>query len=387
VLVFVAIFSLIQGRLVRDKTYFYYALYLLTIAFYFSRNYERAFDYPILCLKYPILYDLSEIYCNCASYLLYILFFRQFLDLPRLLPKVDKLLRGIFWVIIGLVFINIFINVFISMKAGLWFFDRVRIVFFAFVICYFYVLITLKGDRMTRLLGFGFLAIILPAVISVFENLTGSVLTEMYWGTWRHYDLGNWHYEFYDMEVGILIEIACFSTALYYKTKAERRKNAEIQQRLISLVNEHEALKQQNEQAEKDRFDLAEKEAALKRQINTLKNNVIEKTENTDENAFILRGGKIIEDNLQNPLFSVEDFAKAMDVERGKFYPEWKHATGQTPNESIKNARLAAVQRLLLTTDLTISEIAHQTGFNEAAYLSRVFQAKFGQSPKDFRRK
>lgn len=386
-LVLVAIFSLIQGRLVRDKTYLYYALYLLVIAFYFSRNYERAFDYPILCLKYPILYDLLEVYLNCTGYLLYILFFRQFLDLPNRLPKIDRLLRGIAWTILGLLGINILIQIFGGIEAGLCFFDRVRIVFFAFIVCYFYVLITLKGDRFTRLLGIGFLAIILPAIVSVFENLTGSVLTNMYWGTWRHYVLGNFHYEFYDMEVGILIEIACFSTALYYKTKAERQKNAEIQQRLTTLSDEHELLKKQQAQAEKTRLELAEKEVILQRQIALMKREVVDNQHNTPENDFILRGLKIIENNLDNTDFSIEDFAKAMHLARGKFYADWKKATAQTPNESIQNARLSAIQRLLLTTDLTVAEIAHQTGFNEAAYLSRFFQQKMGQSPTDFRLK
>jgi AraC-like DNA-binding protein len=383
----VFIFSLIQGRLARDKTYFFYALYLMLVALYHARNFENNMGYPVLCLRFPILYDLFEIYLNCINYLVYALFFRQFLDLPNRLPKVDKILRGICWAIIAAVFVDALILILEGIKESLWFYDRMRMLFFAFIGFYFYVTVSLKGDKLARLLAFGLLALILPAVVSVFENITHSVLVDEYVGLWRFYQYGNFHYGFYDVRIGILIEIACFSTALYYKTKAERQRNLETKQKLEALAKEYETLKEQQEQAEKARLEQAEKEAALKRQVENLKTNVAEKSENTAENDFILRGGKIIEDNLSNLLFSVEDLAKAMGMERGKFYPEWKKATGQTPKESIQNARLAAVQRLLLTTSLTISEIAHQAGFNEAAYLSRVFQQKFGQSPSEFRGK
>jgi AraC-like DNA-binding protein len=383
----IILFSIIQGRLVRDKTYFYYAFYLLPILLYYARNFERHLGYPILSLRYPITYDLLEVYFNCTSYLFYILFFRQFLDLSRKSPKIDRILRGMFWTIVGLLGVNILIQIFGGVKAGLWFFDRMRVVFFVFVIFYYYVLITFKGDKWTRLLGFGLLAIVLPAAVSVWENVTGGVLTYSHWGMWRNYQLGNIHFGFYHIWIGILIEIACFSTALYYKTKAERRKNAEMQQRLTTLSDEHELLKKQQAEAEKDRLELAEKEVILQRQIALMKREVVDNQHNTSENDFILRGLKIIENNLQNPDFSIEDFAKAMHLARGKFYADWKKTTGQTPNESIQNARLSAIQRLLLTTDLTVAEIAHQTGFNEAAYLSRFFQQKMGQSPTDFRPK
>jgi AraC-like DNA-binding protein len=385
ILLLVIVFSLIQGRLLRDKTYLFYALYLLALCLYYARSYEKAFDYPILSLRFPILYDLLEVYLNVISYLLYILFFREFLNLSNRLPKIDNILKGLFGVISALLFINILIQIFIGIKAGLWFYDRLRMIFFVFAVFYFYILVLFKGDRLTRLLGFGFFVVLLASVVSVYSSLTHSVLLDTFAGVWRHYQVIDFHYWFYDVQVGILIEIACFSTALYYKTKAERRRNLETRQRLDALSDEYESLKQQNEQAEKDRLTLAEKEAILQRQIALMKMEVIDNQENTSENAFILRGLKIIDNNLQNPDFSIEDFAKAMHLARGKFYADWKKATGQTPNESIQNARLSAIQRLLLTTDLTVAEIAHQTGFNEAAYLSRFFQQKMGQSPTDFR--
>lgn len=180
------------------------------------------------------------------------------------------------------------------------------------------------------------------------------------------YQLHNWHYGFYDIRVGVLIEIGCFSLALYYKTKEERLANLETKHRLVVLTAEHEA---------------------LKHQVERMKIKVINGSVEKAKNDFILRGAKIVDLHLSDANFSVDEFAKEMQMNRSQLFKSWKEATEQTPNEYIQNSRLSHVQKLLLTTNLTVSEIAYQTGFREAAYLSRVFHQKFGQSPSEFRGK
>lgn len=382
ILLIIAVFSCVQGRLVRDKTYFFYAAYLLLLGLYYLRNFERNTDIPLFILKYPVLYDLFEVYLNVLSYIFYLLFFQQFLNMAVRSPKIDRILRGTFWAIVAALFVNILCQIFGGIRLGLWFFDRVRMGFFGFVLFYFYVIIALKGDKRTRLLGFGLLAVVLPAIVSVFENLTGSVLTEMYAGTWRHYQLSNWHYGFYDIRVGVLIEICCFSLALYYKTKKERQQNFENNQRLISLNAEHEALKQQ---AEAERRKQAEEQDVLKLQLENMKKTVINGHTNT-ENEFILRGQKIVADNLSNEQFSVDEWARLMNSSRSIFSTKWKKETNETPSDYIRNCRFDFARTLLLTSQLNISEIAERCGFKEAAHFTNSFTKHFGMNPTEFRR-
>ena len=39
----------------------------------------------------------------------------------------------------------------------------------------------------------------------------------------------------------------------------------------------------------------------------------------------------------------------------------------------------------MLSTDLSITEIAYEVGYNEKSYFSKVFRKKSGQTPSEFR--
>ena len=43
-------------------------------------------------------------------------------------------------------------------------------------------------------------------------------------------------------------------------------------------------------------------------------------------------------------------------------------------------------QRLLASSELSISEVADRLGFTSETYFRRVFKAKVGVSPRDFRK-
>lgn len=53
----------------------------------------------------------------------------------------------------------------------------------------------------------------------------------------------------------------------------------------------------------------------------------------------------------------------------------------------LRDVRLNRARELLHRTRLTIAEIAHEVGFRDAAYFSRIFKARTGGSgPRLFRR-
>lgn len=61
-------------------------------------------------------------------------------------------------------------------------------------------------------------------------------------------------------------------------------------------------------------------------------------------------------------------------------------ATGLTPLQLLIESRLARAQSLLVETDLEVSIIAQQVGFDDPAYFSRQFSQRLGSSPSRFRR-
>lgn len=63
----------------------------------------------------------------------------------------------------------------------------------------------------------------------------------------------------------------------------------------------------------------------------------------------------------------------------------FKRETGITINEFRTKLRLDAARRMLLTTELSIAQIAEACGFCDAFYFSRVFTKKCGCPPSSFR--
>lgn len=65
----------------------------------------------------------------------------------------------------------------------------------------------------------------------------------------------------------------------------------------------------------------------------------------------------------------------------------FKEVTGETPIEYIMNLRIEASIKLLSSTDLSIADIAAQTGFGSATYMTRVFKQKLNTTPGKYRHK
>ena len=90
-------------------------------------------------------------------------------------------------------------------------------------------------------------------------------------------------------------------------------------------------------------------------------------------------------DNLGNPKLKMTPVADIMNISYMQLNRKTKALIGITPNELLRKARLKRALRLLQTTNLTIAEIAFQTGFTSPSYLSVCFKDEFGKSPTDVR--
>ena len=79
---------------------------------------------------------------------------------------------------------------------------------------------------------------------------------------------------------------------------------------------------------------------------------------------------------------SLDMLADAQHMSKFHFCRVFKEVTGTTFLEYLHNVRLSHAHRLLIQSDLSISEIAARTGFGSAAYFSRVFKKAHGVSPR-----
>ncbi|SHL71256.1 ABC-type sugar transport system, substrate-binding protein, contains N-terminal xre family HTH domain [Flavobacterium flevense] len=103
------------------------------------------------------------------------------------------------------------------------------------------------------------------------------------------------------------------------------------------------------------------------------------------EKEFLNKINVILENNIDNSSFSVEELASNLNISRVQLYRKVKGVLGIGVGDYINNFRLDKAQILLNTTAMNISEIAYSCGFASPNYFSTAFKTKFGVTPKDYR--
>jgi len=91
-----------------------------------------------------------------------------------------------------------------------------------------------------------------------------------------------------------------------------------------------------------------------------------------------------LEENIINHQLSVELLSRHVGMHRSSLYSKLLELTGETPVEYIRSFKLDKAATLLEKSDLTIAEIAYQTGFSTPNYFARAFKAKFSMLPSDY---
>ncbi len=102
------------------------------------------------------------------------------------------------------------------------------------------------------------------------------------------------------------------------------------------------------------------------------------------DEEFIWKLNDIIQANLHNPEFSMEDMADALKMSRSSFYRKIKGVLDLSPNEYLRLERLKQAAQLLKEGKSRVNEICYAVGFNSPSYFSKCFLKQFGVLPKDF---
>lgn len=103
----------------------------------------------------------------------------------------------------------------------------------------------------------------------------------------------------------------------------------------------------------------------------------------TDE-LFIKNVMKVVEKQMDNSTFNLNEFANALNMGRTSFNNKFKSILGLSPMDFVFDMRMKRAKQLLSCRQFTIAEIAYQTGFNNPKYFSTCFKKHYGQRPTDF---
>lgn len=93
--------------------------------------------------------------------------------------------------------------------------------------------------------------------------------------------------------------------------------------------------------------------------------------------TFIEQVNEVIRTNPNHPQL-LHFLNKHFRLSTSQIYRKIKKSTGLSPARHIRIIRLELAKELVLHSDLTLTEIAQQIGFQQLAYFSRCFSNHFG---------
>lgn len=105
------------------------------------------------------------------------------------------------------------------------------------------------------------------------------------------------------------------------------------------------------------------------------------------DEQFVNSAVKMVEENLANAEYTVEQLSDAMSMSRVYLYKKILSLTGKTPIEFIRIIRIRRAASLLEKSQLTVSEIAYQVGFNNPKYFAKLFKDEYQVLPTEYRRR
>lgn len=104
------------------------------------------------------------------------------------------------------------------------------------------------------------------------------------------------------------------------------------------------------------------------------------------DEKFLRQVLEVIEKNISNADFTVEELSRELFMHRAGMYRKLLSLTGISPLEFIRNIRLKRARQLLEKSQMTISEIAYEVGFNNPKKFSQHFKDEFGSTPSAYLR-
>lgn len=107
---------------------------------------------------------------------------------------------------------------------------------------------------------------------------------------------------------------------------------------------------------------------------------------NINSKDIVTRGIAFIDEHFTENI-TLNDIADSLGISPIYFHQMFSRAMGRTtPSNYILNKRINLAKKLLITSTLTLAEIAYQTGFSSQSYFGQVFKRKTNMTPHEYRK-
>ncbi|KKL19689.1 hypothetical protein LCGC14_2462960, partial [marine sediment metagenome] len=110
-----------------------------------------------------------------------------------------------------------------------------------------------------------------------------------------------------------------------------------------------------------------------------------EVTATSADEEFLQKAIEVVEENMTDSEFTVQVLIDEMNMSRSALYRKLKSLTDQSLTEFIRVIKLKRAAQLMLKTEMNISEIAFELGFNDQKYFRKSFKKLFKKTPSKYR--
>lgn len=101
--------------------------------------------------------------------------------------------------------------------------------------------------------------------------------------------------------------------------------------------------------------------------------------------GHVVAAVEILRGSLAEP-WSLNELAEQVHLSRSQLVRAFDATLGISPMAYLRRLRVERMARVLVSTDLSIAEVALTVGWTDGCYASRCFHAAYGVSPTRFRR-
>lgn len=102
------------------------------------------------------------------------------------------------------------------------------------------------------------------------------------------------------------------------------------------------------------------------------------------DEKFIRRLESILEKELSNSEYTMDNFAREIGMSRMQLHRKLKTLFGVSATEFIRNERLKAAAVLVQKGGTSVSEVAYAVGFTDMSYFAKCFRDRFGVTPSNY---
>lgn len=221
-----------QWLIIRRREYMYYFFYLAVLGLYFLSKQEGQFGMDLFFSRYPLLKVYLGKTLLILPYFFYFRFVRSFLEMPANYPMLNKwIVRVEYFLLAYMIFDLGFILISFNRKL--------QTEIYTFILLLVFLLATYFMVYMYRQRKTLAYYIVSGSLFVATGHITGLVFS--YLEFVRHIDLGVSNI-FIFSQVGIVLEICCFTAGLSYKSHADEKEKIRSQENLIEQLKANELL-------------------------------------------------------------------------------------------------------------------------------------------------